>query len=34
MLRAMIEFIGGAIGQLFLLIPSKKQKYLRKSFIY
>ncbi|MEK4787271.1 hypothetical protein MHB52_31745 [Bacillus sp. FSL K6-0073] len=29
----MIEFIGEAIGQLFLLIPSKKQKIFKKKFI-
>ncbi|MED0951595.1 hypothetical protein P4T70_26405 [Bacillus mobilis] len=28
----MIEFIGEAIGQLFLLIPSKKQKIFKKKF--
>lgn len=28
----MIEFIGEAVGQLFLLIPSKKQKVFKKKF--
>lgn len=28
----MIEFIGEAIGQLFLLSPSKKQKVFKKKF--
>ncbi|WP_240519869.1 hypothetical protein [Bacillus thuringiensis] len=28
----MIEFIGELIGQLFLLIPSKKQKVFKKKY--
>ncbi|WP_255300650.1 hypothetical protein [Bacillus thuringiensis] len=31
-LKVMIEFIGELIGQLFLLIPSKKQKVFKKKY--
>lgn len=31
-LKVMIEFIGEVIGQLFLLIPSKKQKLFKRKF--
>ncbi len=31
-LKVMIEFIGGLIEQLFLLIPSKKQKVFKKKY--